>query len=271
MASGGSGVGGSSSGNGGGGARRRLLEVCVDSLAGALAAEAGGADRLELCSALGQGGLTPGPGLLGLVRERVSLPVVVLVRPRPGGFCYTPDEVTTLLAEVAAARAAGAAGVAVGALDASGAVDRPVLQRLLEAADGLPLTFHRAFDLLAAPEAGLELLAEAGVACVLTSGGRPSVPEALDPLARLVRLAGERLVVMPGGGVRSTDVARIVATTGARALHASARRPRPGGSGDGPHGSAALAVSIGGLTETDERVTDVREVAALAAALAAAP
>jgi len=206
-----------------------LLEVCVDSLESALAAEQGGAQRLELCAELGVGGVTPSAGLLAAVLEHVSLPVVVLVRPRSGDFLYTRAEVQTIERDIHAAREAGAAGVALGALTADGEIDRACTAHLVECAGPLQVTFHRAFDMLRDLPAGVDQIAELGIGRILTSGGRASVPDALPVLADLVRHAAGRVSIMPGGGVRPGQAAGIVARTGVHELHASASGRRPSG------------------------------------------
>jgi len=206
-----------------------LLEVCVDSLESALAAEQGGAQRLELCAELGVGGVTPSAGLLAAVLEHVSLPIVVLVRPRSGDFLYTRAEVQTIERDIHAAREAGAAGIALGALTADGEIDSACTARLVECAGPLQVTFHRAFDMLRDLPAGVDQIAELGIGRILTSGGHASVPEALPVLADLVRHAAERVSIMPGGGVRPGQAAEIVARTGVHELHASASGRRPSG------------------------------------------
>ncbi|WP_372449549.1 copper homeostasis protein CutC [Cellulomonas fulva] len=216
-----------------------VLEVAVQDVAGALAAVAAGADRLELCVALGAtGGLTPSPGLLEAVLDAVpGTGVHVLVRPRPGGFRYGDDEVDVQVRDVRAAVAAGAAGVVVGALAdgrASG-VDQRALARLVVAADGREVTFHRAFDVLDDVAGTLDVLAAAGVRRVLTSGGAARAGDGLPRLAATVRAAAGRIEVMAGGGVRPDDVAALVGL-GVDAVHLSASVPvaddgGPGGGG----------------------------------------
>lgn len=244
--------------------RRALLEICIDSLTSACAARDGGADRLEVCAELAVGGLTPSPSLLGEVREHVNLPLHVLIRPRSGNFLYSDDEMNVMTRDIALARDAGAQGVVLGVLSANGTIDRERTATLAEAARPLDITFHRAFDFTSEPLHALETLVHLGLERVLTSGGRPSVPEGLDVLAQLIDSAGDRMTVMPGGGIRSTDVAHILDVTGAVELHASARRlpaPPPDsqgtdirlGSGDSGHGPFVI--------------TDVEEVRLMASAL----
>jgi len=237
-----------------------ILEIAVQDVSGAVAAVRAGAQRLELCTALAAtGGVTPGVGLLEAVVEAVpGTGVHVLVRPRPGGFVYAPDEVAVQVREVRAAVRAGASGVVVGALTADGRVDEGVLERLVAAADGVEVTFHRAFDVLApsspALSAALEVLARHGVTRVLTSGGAARAGDGLARIRTTVAHVGGRVQVMAGGGVRVADIPAIV-ETGVAAVHLSASRAV---AGDGGPGGGADA----GWTTTDERV-----VAAARAAL----
>lgn len=203
-------------------------EICIDSVAGAIAAEKAGAHRVELCAALFEGGLTP---TLGTVRAALaavsSIKVNVIVRPRGGDFIFDEHEVAAMEHDVALIREAGAHGVVIGALTPAGTIDRPVVERLLAAAGGLPVTFHRAFDMAADPFAALEELIELGVGRVLTSGQDVSVLEGAPLIAELVERAGDRIIVMPGGGVTDRNVARVVAATGAREIHFAALSEQP--------------------------------------------
>ncbi|SNT34956.1 copper homeostasis protein [Actinomadura meyerae] len=203
-------------------------EICIDSVAGAIAAEGAGAHRVELCAALFEGGLTP---TLGTVRAALaavsSIKVNVIIRPRGGDFIYDEHEVAAMEHDAALVREAGADGVVIGALTPEGTIDRPVVERLIAAAGGLPVTFHRAFDMTADPFAALEELVELGVDRVLTSGQDVSVLEGAPLIAELVERAGDRIIVMPGGGVTDRNVARIVAATGAREIHFAALSEEP--------------------------------------------
>lgn len=237
------------------------VEVCVETVAGALAAEAAGADRLELCAGLALGGLTPGPGLLAEVLARVSIPVVVLCRPRRGDFTYDRDEGAALLRDVDAARAAGAAGVAVGVLTSSAEVDAAATGALVERAGPLDVCFHRAFDQVPDADAALETLVDLGVARVLTSGGEDDVVQGLDRLAHLAARAGERISILPGGGVTEHNAAALVRTTRVRELHLSAGRTVATG--------VPTRVPMEGarLAEGELRATDPDRVRAVRAAL----
>ncbi|MFB4315034.1 copper homeostasis protein CutC [Actinomadura sp. 21ATH] len=198
-------------------------EICIDSVAGAIAAERAGAHRVELCAALFDGGLTPSLGTVRAALAAVSsIRVHVIIRPRGGDFIFDEHEIAAMEHDTALAREAGAHGVVIGALTPDGEIDRPVTERLIAAAGGLPVTFHRAFDMAADPYAALETLIELGVDRVLTSGQDVSVLEGAPLIAELVRRAGDRIVVMPGGGITARNAARVVAATGAREIHFAA-------------------------------------------------
>lgn len=197
------------------------LEVCVETLDGAVAAEQGGADRLELCARLDVGGLTPDAGLREQVLAAVRIPVHVMIRPRPGDFVYTPQEMERMCEQLRDARSSDAAGFVFGVLDDHARIDRDRTARLVELARPRGVTFHRAFDELADPLEGLDTLIEMGIERVLTSGGAPTAPEGVAMLHRLVARAAGRLLVVAGGGVRAHNAARLIAETGVAELHGS--------------------------------------------------
>lgn len=198
-----------------------LVEACVDSVASAGEAAAGGAARLELCQNLVAGGTTPSQGLLAGVRERVTLPLHVLIRPRDGDFLYTGDEIAAMLRDIAAVRRIGANGVVIGALDAGGRVDPGLTRQLLEAARPLAVTFHRAFDLTRDPAEALETLIGLGIERVLTSGQAATAEQGAPVIAALVAQARDRITVLAGGGIRASNAKRIVAVTGVREIHST--------------------------------------------------
>jgi copper homeostasis protein len=202
------------------------IELSVDTIDAALAADTLDVQRIELCSASGLGGLTPGPGLLEAAIARCQrVPVHVLIRPRAGDFRYTPAEIDVLIADTVAAVRAGAAGVVVGALTDRCEVDKAVLADLVAAAQGREVTFHRAIDISRDPIAALDQLIEAGVDRVLSSGHAPHAKQGAPVLAELIRVAQGRLAVMACGGIRSHNAKAILAATGAADLHASPRTP----------------------------------------------
>jgi copper homeostasis protein len=206
-----------------------LLEISVESVEAAAAAERGGASRIEFCSNAREGGTTPGRELLQVVRERVRLPIFSMVRPRAGNFVYSEDEFVAMQRDIEAAKECGMDGVVLGLLKADGKVDVARAKRLVEQARPLPVTFHRAFDESEDLRAALEDVIKTGATRLLTSGGKRTAPEALEVLGELVRIAGERLVVMPGSGLHAGNIGEAVAKTGAREFHAglSSVVPKP--------------------------------------------
>jgi copper homeostasis protein len=208
------------------------LEICAGSLHSARAAQAGGAQRIELCQNLEQGGITPSYGLIRAVRAELRLPVFVLIRPRPGDFCYDAAELAIMRHDIGLCRELGCAGVVLGVLDAQGRVDMAACRSLMEAAGPLPVTFHRAFDECPDQARALEDVIALGCQRLLTSGGQPTAEAGLPQLAALVRQAAGRISIMPGAGISAANLRAIAAGSGAREFHGSARRlvaPSPGG------------------------------------------
>jgi copper homeostasis protein len=236
-----------------------LLEIAANSLASALAAQDGGADRIELCAALEVGGLTPSPAQIALARERVRLPLYVLIRPRAGDFVYSELEFEVMQRDIEACVALGCDGVVLGALDHEGNVDRDRCGGLVAAARGLGVTFHRAFDLSRDLRGALEDVVALGCQRLLSSGARASAQAGVETLCELVAQAAGRIAVMPGGGIDASNVAAIRAATGACEFHASAKRLLPSRQRPAP---AELADMAGG-----ELRSDAGQVRALAAAL----
>jgi copper homeostasis protein len=202
------------------------IELSVDSIDAALAADTLDIQRIELCSAGALGGLTPGPGLLETAVARCRRASVhALIRPRAGDFRYTPAEVDVLQADITAAVDAGAAGVVVGALTERDEVDTAVLTDLVGAAQGREVTFHRAIDISSDPIVALERLVESGVHRVLSSGHASRAEQGAPMLAEMVRVAKGRLAVMACGGIRANNAKAILARTGVIHLHAAPRKP----------------------------------------------
>lgn len=197
------------------------VEICVDSIASAMAAEQGGAQRIELCSNLGEGGTTPSVGLIECVREKTGTSLYVLIRPRAGDFCYSDDEFAIMKRDVALAKRVGADGVAIGILKEDGRVDVQRTRCLVELARPLGTTFHRAFDMSADLNVALEDVVGAGVERVLTSGGEQRAEDSIATIAKLVAAAGDRIKIMVGGGIRPANVRRVLAETRAREIHAN--------------------------------------------------
>jgi len=197
-----------------------LLEVCVDTLAGAQAAIRGGAGRIELCSALSEGGLTPSAGLM-LAAAALPVPVYAMIRPRAGLFHFDADDAAIMQADIATARAAGLAGVVLGVQDGGGGLDMGLLARLSQAAGPMGRTLHRVIDVVPDPLRALDQAAELGFARVLTSGAQPQAPEGAALIAQMVRRATGRIGVMPGCGLTAANVGDLVAMTGVAEVHAA--------------------------------------------------
>jgi copper homeostasis protein len=202
--------------------RLPLVEVCVEGVDGAVAAAEGGADRVELCAALVEGGITPSLGVVQAAVAAVSVPVMVMVRPRGGDFLYSAREFAAMLDDVASLRGSGAAGVVFGCLTADGAIDEARIRALVDAARPLSVTVHRAFDMTADPAAALEALVRCGVDRVLTSGQRALGIDGVELLGRLVRQAAGRIVVMGCGGLDEATVGAVWRGAGLAEVHFSA-------------------------------------------------
>lgn len=202
-----------------------LLEACVDTLRSCLAAASAGADRLELCDNLSDGGTTPSAGLVGVALERADIPVFPIVRVRGGGFVYDDDEREAMLRDLAHFRTVGAPGAVIGALTEIGTIDRTFVARCQDVAGTMPLTFHRAFDVTRDRSEALEMLIALGIPRVLTSGGAPTAWEGRAALAKLVDEADAHIVVMAGGGIREDHVADLVRATRVREVHVRGTMP----------------------------------------------
>lgn len=198
------------------------FEICVDSTEGVRAARDAGADRVELCAALFEGGLTPSHGMIVGARRVSGIALQVMIRPRGGDFHFDDDEFETMLADIAIAKAEGADGIVSGVLTTDGRIDEQRSRILIEAARPLPMTFHRAFDMTVDPFEALETLISIGAARVLTSGQEATVLEGLPLIAALMRQAAGRIIVMPGGGVTARNVGRIVRELAPAELHFAA-------------------------------------------------
>lgn len=199
-------------------ATRVLIEVCVDSVESAIAAEQGGADRVELCDNLIEGGTTPSAGAIALARRSLGIKLHVMIRPRGGDFCYSDVELAIMEHDIKVARELGADGVVFGILTPDGDIDVERTRALLALARPLSVTFHRAFDVARDPYAALATLIDLGVDRLLTTGQEPTVLEGVDLVAELVRRAGDRLIVMPGSGAER-QMGKLIAATGAREFH----------------------------------------------------
>ncbi|XP_064418221.1 copper homeostasis protein cutC homolog isoform X2 [Latimeria chalumnae] len=200
-----------------------LMEVCVDSLESAINAERGGAGRIELCSSLLEGGVTPSLGLLQVTKQSVKIPVFVMIRPRGGDFLYTDQEVEVMRADIKLAKANGADGIVFGVLTEDGRVDSELSAELLAESRPLPVTFHRAFDMVHNPAVAMETVISLGFDRLLTSGCDSTALEGLPLIRKLVEQAKGRIIVIPGGGITERNLQRILESSGVQEFHCSAR------------------------------------------------
>ncbi len=201
-----------------------ILEICAGSVESAIAARDGGAQRIELCAALEVGGVTPSAGLIAEARKIEGLVLNVIIRPRGGDFLYNEYEAACMEQDIRTCKQLGVDGVVIGALTADGDIDTTLCKRLIAAADGMSVTFHRAFDMCRDPRKALEELISLGCDRVLTSGQAATAEAGVPLLKELVEQSAERIIIMPGCGVNSSNVASILESTGANEIHASARK-----------------------------------------------
>ena len=200
-----------------------IFEICANSVDSCKAAQYGGADRVELCAGIPEGGTTPSYGMIKNARKSIDIALNVIIRPRGGDFLYTESELEEMLFDIAAAKELGADGLVFGCLCPDGSVDKKAMKRLMEAAGDTPVTFHRAFDHSADPFKALEDIIGLGCTRILTSGCRPTAAEGTPLLAQLIEKAAGRIIIMPGCGVNENNIAEIARLSGAREFHFSAR------------------------------------------------
>ena len=201
------------------------FEICANSVASCIAAQEGGADRVELCAGIPEGGTTPSYGMIRSARESIGIALNVIIRPRGGDFLYSEEEVQEMVYDIRTARELGADGLVFGCLNPDGSVDKEAMKRLMDAAEGAPVTFHRAFDHTSDPLIALEDIIGLGCARILTSGCRATAAEGIPMLAGLVEKAGDRIIIMPGCGINESNIADIAKLSGAKEFHFSAREP----------------------------------------------
>ena len=242
-----------------------LVEIAAHTIESAVAAQNGGADRVELFSNPLEGGVTPSYGLISAVRKRISTHLHVMIRPRGGDFCYSQDEFGTMLEDIEVVKRLGANGIAVGIVTPEGIVDSARLSTVIAAARPLSVTFHRAFDVCRDLPKTLEALIACGVDRVLTSGGESTARQGSETLASLVRIAEGRISIMAAGSVKAKNAPEIVQHSGVREVHAGLRRHVLG-----PMRFRREKVSFG-PSPTDQRITvnemDVRELVEAVAGL----
>ena len=201
-----------------------LLEICAGSVESTIAARDGGAARVELCAALEVGGVTPSAGTIAQARKVNGIALNVLIRPRGGDFLYNANEVACMEQDIRTCKELGVDGVVIGALTADGNIDTATCRKLIAAADGMSVTFHRAFDMCCNPQKALEDIISMGCNRVLTSGQAATAEAGMPLLKGLVEQAAGRIIIMPGCGVNKQNATRIIAGTNCIEIHASARK-----------------------------------------------
>lgn len=234
-----------------------LIEVCANSVASALAAQAGGAGRVELCCALAEGGLTPSLAAIELARAKLHIGLQVLVRPRGGDFCYDDIEFDIMHRDIESCKRSRADGVVLGLLRPDGSVDVKRTRALIEAARPLTVTFHRAFDMTADPFRALDDLLALGVERVLTSGQRGSAMRGRELIGELVRRAAGQLIVMPGAGINEGNIGELITATGAREYHLSGQKLIESRM---THRNPHVFIGLPGRPEHDVGVTDEAKI-----------
>lgn len=201
-----------------------LIEICVDSMESALAAEKGGAHRIELCDNLIGGGTTPSVGMLQVIRKYLRIDINFIVRPRSGDFCYSDFEFQVIKKDIEMAKKYGANGIVVGILKPNGEIDVERMKQVIEMSKPLKVTFHRAFDMTRDPFQSLDSLIDLGVERILTSGQESNAFEGVDLIKELVHRAKGKIIIMPGAGINELNVEEIVNKTGVREVHMSAKK-----------------------------------------------
>jgi copper homeostasis protein len=243
---------------------RFCLEVCVESVEHAGAAERGGADRIELCTNLSSGGITPSFGFMQTVRRHVQIPIHALIRPHGRDFCYSDHEFEIMRDDVLAAKESGMNGVVLGILHSNTRIDIARTRTLVALAHPLPVTFHRAFDESANAESAIEEAIETGASRILTSAGKRLATDGLSTLTRLVQAAQDRIVIMPCGGINDQNVLRVIRETSAREIHtslgasASSGNGRGGQAGDGDDSNKPASGDFAAILE--QRVAKLVDV-----------
>lgn len=238
----------------------KILEICAGSVESAIAARDGGAQRIELCAALEIGGVTPSAGLIAEARKVEGLVLNVIIRPRGGDFLYDDYEIACMEEDIRTCKRLGVNGVVIGALTAEGDIDTVTCKRLIKAADGMSVTFHRAFDMCRNPQKALEELIALGCHRVLTSGQAPTAEAGIELLSKLVEQADGRIIIMPGCGVSSNNAAKILQATGANEIHASARKSVGSGM---IYRNSSVSMGNSDCDEYARKETDVNEVRAI--------
>ena len=201
-----------------------ITEICVDSIESALAAERGGANRIELCDNLIGGGTTPSLGMMELVRKYLAIDINIMIRPRSGDFCYSSFEFEIMKKDIEHAKQCGMNGIVVGILNQNGEIDMEKMEELIELSKPLKVTFHRAFDMVKDPFKTLDILIELGVERILTSGQENKAIDGINLIKELVNRADGKIIIMPGAGINENNINTIIETTGVKEVHLSAKK-----------------------------------------------
>jgi copper homeostasis protein len=224
-----------------------LIEIACYSLEAAVVAARAGADRIELCAAPAEGGITPSAATMKLARKYLSIPIHVMIRPREGDFCYSDREFESMLQDMETAKSCGLDGVVAGILLKDGAIDVKRMKKIVELASPMNVTCHRAFDMSNNPLYSLENLIDCGVQRILTSGGMQTAPEGFALIDKLVEIAGSRISIMPGSGIHADNIRLFAAIEGIREVHLSAKTLA-----DGPMEFRNPRITMGGRAEVPE-------------------
>lgn len=199
------------------------FEICANSVESCIAAQQGGAHRVELCAGIPEGGTTPSIGEIKTARKMIDIKLHVIIRPRGGDFLYSPIEKNSMIEDIYAAREAGADGLVFGALTPDGDIDLPLMKELMKASGDCPVTFHRAFDRCKDPIRGLEEIIDLGAARILTSGQQPTAPQGAGLIRSLIEQANGRIIILAGCGVNENNIHKLAEESGAHEFHFSAR------------------------------------------------
>ncbi len=235
------------------------IEICANSVASCVEAEKGGASRVELCAGIPEGGTTPSFGMVAMARELIDIKLNVIIRPRGGDFLYSDIEHQIMLKDIREMKKIGVDGIVIGSLKSNGDVDIKRNRELIEAAEGMSVTFHRAFDMCKNPFESLENIIELGCDRLLTSGQMPKAIEGVDLIQKLIERSSNRIIIMPGSGINQDNIKYIAQKTGAKEFHLSARKPQ-----ESKMVFRNSNVSMGGtnitINEYQQDVTNAKEV-----------
>ncbi len=239
-----------------------ILEVCVDSMASTLAAQEGGAHRIELCASLLEGGITPSAATIEFARKHLTIDMNVMIRPRGGDFLYSELEFDIMQRDIVTAKALGADGVVFGLLTADGAIDTVRTKTLTDLARPMSVTVHRAFDMVADPRIALDTIIALGIDRLLTSGMEPNARAGAETIAELLNQAAGRIIIMPGGGINEQNIIQIRQMTGATEFHMSGRHAQESQMRYRNH-----RISLGGDVDTPEYSQQITSAASIRASL----